>query len=831
MNEDKEGLKSLSSACPQAKVEVDNKNVGSIVVRLGNELWIKASEWKSARLPASLDESNLATFLDEVSNLADAKKVTEAIANHDYVRPMVFFNVIANPAIVITAPLKDPLSKVAKEVVLFSAVFAKVIAQSVSWFLLFDELGRSSFPKAEFALEELSEKEILNFFNMNLEQAKYIIKKVEKYFHVKFGKENEEDKFEECAKFLAQNKRAYKVVPALKDPNFLRYFEWQKDIVERITNWKGAKDERLALVHKAHLLRGINPKINPHGLTVTPPGTGKSTFYEKVGINLGRVTAISFTGYARSPEEIYPSIVNEMDEPINVDEIENESAFFVAQHLNNILEFGHDRISSGAASFEISCKSTFNFSANPVGASKDPAKSFGALLSRLAYNPAIGRRIALLLYISPSNSSNFKKISSKLSNYEEEQWSALVRLFRIIEEYARPKIEKVVEFSWSWINAPMDWYEKEVFHIISQYEGEAPQNVIEFLKAHIYATSRIRAGALHIAIVNNLDKIALAEDISKEFVDQLLEEAGDILPKLIDINLQSIRNIAQALGEELETAASIFYEVAPEYLKVILEACVAFKQKNPDADKVQVLQIPYETKVQEYQFLSQAVDRLKRRKKTENLFEEAKRLFGIDFVFQEGQLFAYFVNQNYSKIKPRGQIVQSPLSDIGEIEKSEKLRSSEEGEKVGASFTKAIHKDSTVSEAKIDGEIGETKIIKSQVSILEKNLLSKPKTPENHELEEKEQKIKVLLQVSNQKEAQNVEKDHEFLQFSSFSISQSIERIRKTKALPLKRSLCWRCYNRLSPDDQKQYKLTNHNGTCDICGFWEVGLYELKEAS
>jgi hypothetical protein len=225
-------------------------------------------------------------------------------------------------------------------------------------------------------------------------------------------------------------------------------------------------------------------------------------------------------------------------------------------------------------------------------------------------------------------------------------------------------------------------------------------------------------------------------------------------------------------GEELETAASVFYKTAPEYFKVILEACVALKQKNPNIDEVQVLQIPYQTCVPEYQFLSQAVDRLKRRKKTESLFKEARHLFGIDFVFQEGQLFAYFVSQNHSKIKPRGQIVQQPLSDIGEMEKSEKLRSSEEGEKGGASFTKAI-----------------------------------------------KQEVKV------------VEKDHEFLQFSSFSISQSIERIRRTKALPLKKNLCWRCYNRLSPEDQRGYEFTSHNGACDMCGLWEVGLYELKETS
>lgn len=812
----------------------------SFAVRLGSRLWFKTSNGLYAlRIPDENDEKALRSFLYKASNFGfDTNILAKVLAENKYVRPLIHFAQIVNPAIVVTAPLDKPLSLIGKERALYSILFARAIQNSESWFLLFDDKARANHTQTSLALEELNFNEVMEYFNKNSEQIRYILYKAKRFFHLNLEEDDTEEKaLEQFAKYLVNAKRAYRIVPALKDPSFLKEIDWQNDVVEKIANWKNKKDERLALIQKAHLLRGLYPKINPHALTVTPPGTGKTTFYELVGVNLGRVTAKSFTGFAKSPLEVFHGIVHEEDRPINVDEIENEGAFFIAQHLNNILEEGYDRIGSGAVTFENVCYSVFNFSANPEAGTKDKTKSFGTLLLHLSSNPSIGRRIALILYI-PQKDDKLKQISKKLSKEDEEQLQALVELFRLVEEYARPKIDRIIEEAWSWINEPMPWYENEVLKVVSQLE-EAPQNVIEFLKAHVYSTSRIRAAALFIAIAENLNKIAL-EDVSEELVEQLLEEAQETLGKLAEINLESIKNISNSLSEELETAASIFYETAPEYFKVILEACVAFKQKNPDADKVQVTEIQYETKVQKYQYLSQAVDRLKRVTKTE-LLEGARRLFGIDFVFQEGQLFAYFVNQNYTKIKPRGQIVQQHLSDIGEIEKSEKLRSCEEGEKVGASFIRAIHKDSTVSEAKIDGEIGETKIIKNQVSILEKNLLSKPKTPENHELEEKEQKVKVSLQVSNQKEVQkeqkikqeakNVEKDHEFLKFSSFSISQIVERIRKTKALPLKKSLCWRCFGKLSPEDQKQYELTNRNGVCDICGFWEVGLYELKEAS
>jgi hypothetical protein len=736
------------------------------ILKIGNVLWIKKEKnWQTFQLPSQTDEQTLMSFAEKVRNKlgfsVDLRKVADAVAHEDYVRPTIHFPIIEANPLVVTAPLSNPLSKIGKEDVLFSVAFAKVTPQSKSLYLIFDELGRTRFSRNNFALEELNEEEVLTFFNKNRDQAGYIIKKVERYFQLKFrerGKEEEqEDIFKKCASFLTQRKRVYKIVPALKDPSFLQHFNWREEIVERIANWGGVKDERLVLIHKAQLLRGIRPQINPHALTVTPPGTGKTTFYEKIGVNLGRVTAKSFLGFAKSPEDIYPGIIDGLDEPINVDEIENEGSFFIAQHLNNILESGHDKVGAGAVLFEVNCKSIFNFSANPSSSSKDPAKNFGTLISRLSSNPSIGRRVALLLYIPSNNNKGFKQISSKLSKEEEEEWKNFVELFRMVEEYSRPKIEKIIDLAWPWINTPMEWYEKEVLHTIEQYEGEAPQNVLEFLKAHVYATSRIRAGSLFIAIVNNLDSIALMLDISKEFVDELVEEAEDYLQKLLEINLQSIANIAQALNEELDSAAHVFYESAPEYLKVILEACTAYKSKNNSAEKVLVNSIPYNPKLEGYEYISKAIDHLKKRKRINTLLENCEKYFGIDLVFEGNDLFAYYINQNYLKIKPRGELIAEPLSKAGEIVKSVKDENSEKEPSPSHNFKE---EKPTNDKAKIDRENGETK-----------NFENKAKTKENEKSEKN------------------------FTNFTGFTISQALEKDTRKTNLEDKPELRRTCAN------------------------------------
>ena len=212
--------------------------------------------------------------------------------------------------------------------------------------------------------------------------------------------------------------------------------------MDDITSFKVEKDPALRSVHKSHLLKGLEMSINPHSIQATNAGTGKSMFYIMVGVNIGRATPSSFLGFAKSPDEIYPGPLHNNDLPTNIDQIESQYAVQIIRFLFNILEIGRDVVRSGAVDFEVKTNAIFNFSANPIGYSKNPAKSFANLLSHLTLNPAIGRRIALILY-----GTDFKVITNKPSQNDLSEWREKIELFRAVEEYCSTTLNEIIHNS------------------------------------------------------------------------------------------------------------------------------------------------------------------------------------------------------------------------------------------------------------------------------------------------------------------------------------------------------------------------------------------------
>ncbi len=99
-------------------------------------------------------------------------------------------------------------------------------------------------------------------------------------------------------------------VPRLKDPSYLKTFDW-KTFVDSLTAYDTEeKDPRLRLVHKAHLSRGYNTRINPSAIEATNPGTSKSTHYEMAGQLEDKVTPSAFLGFAKSPKEKFPGVLD-----------------------------------------------------------------------------------------------------------------------------------------------------------------------------------------------------------------------------------------------------------------------------------------------------------------------------------------------------------------------------------------------------------------------------------------------------------------------------------------------------------------------------------------
>jgi len=168
----------------------------SFVIRLGSRLWFKTTNGLYAlRIPDENDEKALQSFLYKASKFGfDTNILVKVLAENKYVRPLIHFAQIVNPAIVVTAPLDKPLSLVGKEEALYSILFARATQNSESWFLLFDDKARANCTQTSLALEELNFNEVMEYFNKNSEQITYILYKAKRFFHLNLEEDDTEEK-------------------------------------------------------------------------------------------------------------------------------------------------------------------------------------------------------------------------------------------------------------------------------------------------------------------------------------------------------------------------------------------------------------------------------------------------------------------------------------------------------------------------------------------------------------------------------------------------------------------------------------------------------------
>jgi hypothetical protein len=441
----------------------------------------------------------------------------------------------------------------------------------------------------------------------------------------------------------------FKPVPPLRSPDFLSSVNWRDSVENELLAYEtDEKDPRLKLVHKATCLRGIAPYINPHSLQVTNGGTGKSEFYRICGECIGKATARSFLGFAKSPDEIFPGIIDGVDLPVGIDQIESQSASEIARFLFNALESGEDTVSSGAAKFKVKTSAIFNFLANPMGHSSrtDPTRSFHAFIEHLSFNQALGRRIGIICY-----GNDFKMIRKKPNQESIKEWKQVWVFFRAIEEYCRPKLEKTISLPEikKWLNEPLTSYEDQVRKAV----GSLPDEVVQvFLTEHGGgAWTRIRAAALFATFVDMMDKIAL----DKYSTDEILDRANDLLSDYVNLNLESIGKISATWSEEKATFAKYLFNNYPGYAKDILSAIELWRRTNPQPPEILLNQIPYTPT--SYPHFSQCISKLSKRREPAKLVDEFKRYFDIDLSRRPEGWFVRLLNMDkHSEIKPLGSL-------------------------------------------------------------------------------------------------------------------------------------------------------------------------------
>jgi len=315
---------------------------------------------------------------------------------------------------------------------------------------------------------------------------------------------------------------------------------------------------------------------------VLPGQTGKTDGYRVFAIVENRFSSKSLIGYATT-DGPRPGSLHQRDLPIVFDEIQELETYDLLRYLPDLMETGHARIDLAGFPFDIWCLSILSILANPIGTSAK--MSFGLILQHLCNNPVIGRRFGIILYDQDRYDERGRptylvpRIKVRESNLaENEEVKKSVEIFRAVEEYCRPKIKKIVEEAWDWLNTRNEeWVKRSLEAIRRLRTDSSTEKVYEFLANFIqYGYSHTRGGALYAAIVDNLDKIALGEVESFEGLKPLAE---DYLNHLLDINYHSVIKIAETYEAFRELDLFTIFDTLPSYMKEIVSAVELYRRE------------------------------------------------------------------------------------------------------------------------------------------------------------------------------------------------------------------------------------------------------------
>ena len=550
------------------------------------------------------------------------------------------------------------------------------LQQNAPSILLWDRDGY--LPGKQEAALHLVEGEDLTRILQALPEKK--IRELESLLRNEWGiqKSDEEDLFD----IFRSRPLIFQPVPRLRDPSILEKMDW-RSYVERLVCPKPGKDPKLITVHKAKILVPLSMQYAPHSLEIANSNTGKTRFYDAAGIKIDRFTRRAVIGFAKSPTEVFPGTINGTSLPTGFDQIESQDSYECAKYMFDLMETGRALVDAGACRFVVETKSSFAYLGNPTAKDAKVVEGFKTLLNHICVNPAIGRRFGIILFATDLKTIRGKE---KMSVQELEEWKRSFTLFRAVEEYAEPKLRKIIRDPKvaEWLHQPIKGYRETIYNATQELDD---YNLAAFFESHVEAEHRVRGAALHAAITLLLDKIAL----DKVTVDEILEEAEDLLSEYVDINLKSIVDLCSMWDCLRVDQAKAYFENLSGYMKEIVSAILHHKKHNPDAVTVQLDKIPYMPEDQEaYKYFSRCINKLKQRKKLNSLNETFRNFFGFQIERQNDTFsVTYFENPKppedlnligkYGSFNHLTDLTISPLSQTDTSpEKEEKNRDSEE---------------------------------------------------------------------------------------------------------------------------------------------------------
>ena len=161
-----------------------------------------------------------------------------------------------------------------------------------------------------------------------------------------------------------------------------------------------------------------------------------------------------------------------------------------------------------------------------------------------------------------------------------------------------------------------------------------------------------------------------------------MEEAEELLSEFVDLNLDSIEAIAKSFEEEISERIKRFFESprTPKYLREIISAVELYRReilpKVEDGDRIRLAEIPYIP--EEYDYLSECIDRLKRRKNLENLNLKLRDLLKIELERKDDGIYVRILDpQPCEHIQPLGRL----STDLPKEREQRTLTEDKEGER------------------------------------------------------------------------------------------------------------------------------------------------------
>jgi hypothetical protein len=314
-------------------------------------------------------------------------------------------------------------------------------------------------------------------------------------------------------------------------------------LVENIISYKGETDPSLKIVYKAAIPYGYVMKYQPHTLIITPPNTGKTSFYDVIGSRYDKTTKNTLIGTAKWTDDVARGIFDNQHYALTIEQIESLAIENVAGLLMTLLEQGWALSGAGGATIRVMAACPFVATANPLALTGSHTSIMRDILAHLCRNSyAMGRRFGVFAF----NDYAPVKDKSGSEGLDDIERKGLVDTFRAMEERTTVTLQKF------WNQQVIKEFCRQPIYERNLYDEIEKSEVIEvrsFLLAH-YAHSfhHTRGGAINMALVDNLPRLAGIEvqgggmnDLLEPLTAEILEQAAVYTEQLKAINLASIK--------------------------------------------------------------------------------------------------------------------------------------------------------------------------------------------------------------------------------------------------------------------------------------------------